>query len=182
MLSPSRFKQLHAGMNSAAKKVYEAVPIAELWSVEQTTSEMARRNIVLDKRVVHGCLAGLRDAGLVKEGPVGHFKRVPVREKAASAIANIIQEESTVPQAATIAKIEPKPQTDPQPKKSPIDRLGDLSERVVKMAHELRSLADDISDTALEMAASMEANEASVAQLRQLQALLKQIGMAQPTS
>jgi hypothetical protein len=80
-ISHSRFDRLISGMNSTAVKVYEAVPIAGQWSLNQITAEMRRAGINVDSRAVFGCLG----VGAGRPGCRERGWQVPARSGESSA-------------------------------------------------------------------------------------------------
>ena len=83
MMNHVRFEMIHRGQTSVAQKVYEAIPIAEAWSLSQINSELGRCGSSITYRVVEGCIKALVESGIVIETPLRsqHFTRTPVRSK-----------------------------------------------------------------------------------------------------
>lgn len=193
-VSYARYKSLMAGMTSAAKKVYEAVPMQDQWSTAQVLAELKRADVGIDYRVVAGCLDTLVKAKLVRETGKDSFQRESVRglaeREAQAAAAEIAVADIAVEQDEPEAVQEPE---QPQQQESimakinqpaakgmdkavnPLDRLGSLATRVATMAKDLSELASDISDAAVDIQSQIDTNEANVAKLRQLQQLLKSL-------
>lgn len=166
-MNHARFSAIYSGLTSVAKKVYEAVPIAEYWPAAKIIYEMDRLNIHVDHSVVRGCLRSLKEAGLIMEvNKQGEFKRVPVRMPASK--TKTVEEEEMNNKNTAPATCHPK-------KTTPMDALGELAQRAVRMADMLKDLASDISDAAVEIQAQLEAGDEDVQKLRQLQTLLKGI-------
>lgn len=167
-ISHSRFDRLISGMNSTAVKVYEAVPIAGQWSLNQITAEMRRAGINVDSRAVFGCLGALARAGLVVESEAGKFQREAVKAPL------------TKPTKSKDEPMSAKPAVKPPPAKDAVapdimDILGALAARAVHISNQAKDLSNDISNAAVEIQARVEVNEADSAKLKQLQALLKGI-------
>lgn len=193
-VSYSRYKALYAGLNSAAKKVYNAVPMQEQWTIAQVLAELTRLGSHVDYRVVEGCLETLVKAKLVRQVSRDLVQREPVR--------GLVEKEQEAIAAAAMAETEQEPEAEPEPVEqptthqqengimakiteaaaqpvdkvlNPLDRLGMLAERVATKAQELQELASELSDAAVDIQAQIDANEANVAKLRQLQQLLKSL-------
>jgi hypothetical protein len=176
MMSQARFNSVYSGLTAIAKKVYEAVPIAETWSIPQIIGELERTGFRHEYRSVAGCLATLLNAGLVQETSKGKFCREPIREKTIAP-----KEEAMKAAPVPAVAVSPAPAVRaavavPAPQKSPIDRLGELAARVAAMAGSLKELASDISDAAIDVEAQVEQNEAAMAKVKQLQSILKSLG------
>lgn len=119
-----KFTMLHQGLNSAAKKVYEAVPGLDAWSLGQIGGELRRQGVTLDHRVIEGCVGALVAAGLVVAPDRHTFRRVPVRKKA-----------EAVPPLKLVPKVnQPMPVPEKQISK-PIDPISLLTD----LAHQARA-------------------------------------------
>ena len=79
-ISEARQQQLLAGCNSLEAKLFEFVPIQEIWSAEQINRQMqtAGKSGAEHKRV-RAALGGLKDRGLIKEVKRDCFQREPVK-------------------------------------------------------------------------------------------------------
>lgn len=170
MMSQARFNAIYNGMTSAARKVYDVVPIAEAWDKVQIARELRRLNISLDIKVFDACLGALRDAGLIRELHQGEFQREKVREEAAKPANH----DTKGGEMSSFSKMESLPAA--PAKKSPLDRLGELAQRATQLAGAVSALASDISDAAVDIQAQLENTEEGVKKLRQLQTLLKSLG------
>lgn len=165
-MSQARFNAIFSGMTAVAKKVYEAVPIAEKWTQQQIASELHRNGSPVELRLVAGCLNSLISAGLVTEPGTGLFRRETVR----AAI------KKTVPAEQTEQKEEMKTNTEAAakaPQACPIDKLGQLAQRVAQLSAMAKELAEEINEAAIEAQAKMEENTEAVKKFQQLQSLLK---------
>lgn len=166
MLSPSRQKALVNGLTSVARKVFDAVPISEAWTVQQIQTELNRvSSLGRDFHTVRGCLHSLTECGLITQPEKDTtFRRVALREPIPNEVAT-----PQVPRVSNHTKPQ-APATSAPAKKSPITILSDL-------ATQMRSLADEIEHAALEIEESFSASEADNAKLKQLQTLLRSIGL-----
>lgn len=164
-MSQSRFDQIFTGQSSIAKKVYEAIPIAESWSVRNVMAELARQGTNQDQRTVMGCIDGLKRAGLVNELVRGEFRREGIKAEPAKTITmKAVKAEIPVPQIVV-----------PMDIVAPMDILGSLAARAVALGDMAKQLADDIGDAAIEIQQQIETSDADTKKFRQLQALLKGI-------
>lgn len=159
MISQAKFKSACNSLTAVARKVFDAVPISEPWSMQSIATEIRRAGSSVDFRIVGGCLNTLVDAGLIKEVSQGCFQREevkPIPEK-------VIEEE---PEVATKLAV-------PQKQKSPMDQLEELAKRAAKLTNDLKELAEDIGETAITLGMQAEAEGTELGQLRQLKALLQ---------
>lgn len=161
-MTPARFHAAVCGQSAIAKKVLEMVPIQEAWSRSEIALNLRRvTKSSPDVAVLDGCLARLKDAGLIRESQKGKYQRIEIREKEAADVSTAKREEPFVKAI--------------EPSKSPIDILSGLSERVRKMATDLVELASDIETAALTIEQGNAESNANLEKLRQLQALLKSL-------
>lgn len=80
MLSAANHDARLRNLSGIVRKVYDAVPMSEPWSMSYINSEVQRNGgTTRDARVVHGCINSLKAAGLVNEPVPGVFIRVAVR-------------------------------------------------------------------------------------------------------
>lgn len=174
-MNESRFNAVYRGLSEQAKKVYQAVPLTESWSVAQIMSELARTSGQREHRVVTGCLSSLRDVGLVRELAGGQWVRVEVRAKVAT--THVEPEMPQPPKQEPQKEPEmPAINTKPAPQQSnvtPLERIGGLSSQVLGIIQSLHQLAADIEATALEVEEQIEKIQKDSARLKQLQELLK---------
>ena len=172
-MSQSRFDAIFSGQTSIAKKVYEAVPIAESWNARKIMTELSRLGISQDQRTVTGCLENLRKSGLVNEFLKGEFRREPIKEVVLKAEAGKAKEVSVI----TLPKPTIAPSAVAHPADlSPMDILGALAARAANLASMANDLSSDISDAAVEIQQHIENNDADTQKLKQLQSILKSIG------
>lgn len=177
-MNVGKLKSRLDGQTSLAKKVYECTPAQEFWSVAQIYDEMRRKGQTPNKRAVEGCLSTLKESGLVVEQGQGFFKALVIKKKPMILIET---ENDVIPFAAyqagseeevevnTVKKIETK-------RKTPIEILSGLANKIENVMDELDDLKKEIEDAALEITDQMSADDDKIKQLRQLQALLKNLG------
>lgn len=158
-MTPAKYQAALSAQSGIARKVLDMVPIQEAWSRAEIAGAMKRvTKSTPDVAVLEGCLARLKDAGLIRERGTGQYQRVEVREKEAVIVAN-----------AFVA--DPGPKLAEQPA-TPIDVLGRLSARVREMATQMVMLASDIETAALTIEQANESNSGELGKLRQLRELL----------
>lgn len=161
-MTPAKYQSALTAQSAIAKKVLEMVPIQEAWSRNEIASNMRRiTKSSPDVAVLDGCLARLKDAGLVRERQTGLYQRVEIRER------EIIQVPTAKPVGSSAPAVESV--------KSPIDILSSLSERARQLATSIVMLASDIETAALTIEQGSAESNANLEKLRQLQALLKSL-------
>lgn len=187
MMSQARRKELLNSSTTTARKVYDAVPDGEGWTPQQVHGELSRAGVNLAFNVVAGCLDSLRQSGLVSElsglGGKRLFQREPVRAVRKTVKLPDLKDALKETQAEPLPQPQPQPQPAQETMTTPgidtnvVDKIGNLAQRLVAMAQrhadEMRELAHEISDTAIEVQAQLETNDADLRKLHQLQALLK---------
>lgn len=165
MISKTRFKQMFNTLNAPVKKVYEAVPASEAWTSTQIIGEISRLGYSMrDSKAIIGCLDTLKRQGLIQEPERGCFIRVEVKETA-TIFDKFIEEtkEKTVATSKPVTQI----------KQSNLDRLINLSERANGLAAQMKAMATELENVALEIEAEIQENSTSAQKLKQLQELLK---------
>jgi len=163
MISQTRFKQVHNTLNAPVKKVYEAVPASEEWTSTQIISEVSRLGYSMrDSKAIIGCLDTLKRQGLIQEPERGSFIRIEVKET--TTLDKFLDETKEKTMAA-------KPVT--QIKQSNLDRLISLSEKANGLAAQMKAVATELENVALEIEAEIQENSTSSQKLKQLQELLK---------
>lgn len=170
MMSEQRFNVVIGSITTAARKVYEAVPIAEPWTHRQIENELTRLGVGLNTGVMMGCINSLIGAGLAVEVERGKFKRAPIRQKSAPKppqpplTLNHTTETPTMP--ATNAAAPAKP--------TALDTLAAIAQEAAALADQLRNLALKLENVALDVEDQITSKNASAERLRQLQALLRE--------
>ena len=165
MISQTRFKQMFNVLNAPVKKVYEAVPVSEAWTSTQIIGEISRLGYSMrDSKAIIGCLDTLKRQGLIQEPERGCFIRVEVKETATT-FDKFIEETKEKTMATS------KPVT--QIKQSNLDRLINLSEKANGLAAQMKAVATELENVALEIEAEIQENSTSAQKLKQLQELLK---------
>lgn len=160
-MNKTRFDAIYSGLTSIAQKVDRAVPITEEWPTSQIHSELVRLGANTDRKILQGCLKSLMDAGLVTESAGKYYRRVEVRNRAAS---------STSP--APEPEIEAPPTPAPAAPTTPFGKLAALAAKARELAKSLHELAEEIENAALDVEAQAEANSAELQKVKQLKAIL----------
>jgi len=164
MISQTRFKQMFNTLNAPVKKVYEAVPVSEAWTSTQIIAEISRLGYSMrDSKAIIGCLDTLKRQGLIQEPERGSFIRIEVKET--TTFDKFIEETKEKTMATS------KPVT--QIKQSNLDRLISLSEKANGLAAQMKAMATELENVALEIEAEIQENSTSAQKLKQLQELLK---------
>jgi hypothetical protein len=155
---------VHNTLNAPVKKVYEAVPASEAWTSTQIIGEISRLGYSMrDSKAIIGCLDTLKRQGLIQEPERGSFIRVEVKET--TTFDKFIEEtkEKTMANSKPVTQI----------KQSNLDRLISLSEKANGLAAQMKSMATELENVALEIEAEIQENSTSSQKLKQLQELLK---------
>lgn len=157
-MNPDRIRRLEDGLSGVARKVLDAVPISEAWTVHAIAGEMRRATgSSYEHRLVVGCLESLKSSGLVREYSRGKFIRVRAKE-----------ESNVLDMPKIIKAVESVDQKASKPKPGISEMLGTLSASLLESA----GMVDDIIK---EFQAERAKHESEIAKLRQLQELLKGI-------
>jgi len=165
-MNATKAERLESNLNAMAAKVLAAVPIAEAWTVNEICGELRRQGGNHDLRIVQGTLNGLVDQGLVKE--TGNtYRRVKPREKVALAPA----------QAAPAAEPQEAPQAPASAPADTLTKLANLSRSLRDLSAAITVAAADLDDLALEVEERIATASEGDQKLRQLQTLLKSIGV-----
>lgn len=172
-MNQTRLNILLGGQTRLAQRVYEAVPIQETWRAGEIKRHLP--DCHTEVRVIEGALQDLVDAGLVREGPTGYYRRA---HRIAKQEAPKAQHATQAPQDKPTAE-EPMTQTatTSKPKSSHIEILSEIASEVTAMAADfngrLRNIAKRVEDAALQIEQEREADAKGLEKLHQLQALLK---------
>jgi hypothetical protein len=184
MMSYSRFQEMLKSIPANARKVFDIIPIGEGWSYSQIHQEVQRIGMNVRAEVVMGCVATLKDAGLVFEPEQSRFQRAPHKPKPDLRETITIQKEPPVanPPSAAIHPIQTRPAT-AEEKLSATDKLGALSAQVrmlaegaEKLASTARGIADDMDDIALAIEEQAGNIGEEMQKLRNLASALKALG------
>ena len=179
-MTETKFNSIYRGLTEQAKKVYQAVPITDPWSVTQIMNELARTTGQKEHRIVSGCLNSLQDSGLIREATQGQWVRVEVRPKTVT----IVKKPQPITAQVSVSDTSEKETTmppinlNPPPQKmdtntTPLERIGRLSAQVLAIIQNMHQLAADIEATALEVEEQMEKIQKDGARLKHFQELLK---------
>lgn len=168
-MSHSRFDAIFSGQSSIAKKVYEAVPIAESWNAKKIQSELTRQGITQDPRTIAGCLDTLRKSGLINELLRGEFRREVIKDPVVKVTSDVPKEPAPVAAKPIIVTLAVE-------QISPMDILGALAARAAHLSSMAYDLSSDIGDAAIDIQQRIENNDSDTQKLKQLQSILKSIG------
>lgn len=173
-MNVSKLKSRLDGQTSIAKKVYECVPAQEFWTAGQICEELGRKGQTPQKRIVEGCLSTLKESGLVIEQGPGQFKAIVLKKKPLlEAVPFAIYTTENDEEVEVIPK---KVEVKVAAKRTPIEILSGLANKIECMMDEMDDLKKEIEDAALEITEQIQADDDKIKQLRQLQALLKNLG------
>lgn len=155
-MNAARLKQVENGLSGIARKVLEAVPIADQWQAHTIASEIKRATgSAPEIKIVNGCLESLKSSGLVREPTRGKWIRVSTKEHAGA------DDEQT---PAKVVEL----------RKQPAELTA--REMLSQVAIAMMDLAAKVEDVANEIDKAEKRNEEKTAKLRQLQELLRGLG------
>ncbi len=180
-MNQARLSSLLHGLSGIALKVYEAVPITEIWTKKQITAELIRSGVHTDMRTIEGCLAKLVDKKLIRERGIGgasggaFTREAPpaprqAAEKPAEASRPVMHLASV---NKNVEKAIEMPDTE---EKTPIEIIEGLTSYVDSALKSLQSLRSELDAAAVSIEDMFIASEQRNEKLKQLQTLLKSIG------
>jgi len=181
-LNAQKQQRVEDGLTAIMRKVYDAVPEQDPWTVSQIVAEISRiTRSSMDHRTVLGVLGQLKERGLVKEPASKEFIRAKHRHATLAVVDGRAEpaEAIAAPTELNVAPIvgAPMPALDAvTEQQEPMDRLAALAALMRDMAEQMAKSAREAEDVALEVEQRMERIKADTLKLRQLQALLKDIG------
>jgi hypothetical protein len=162
-ISTARHQVLLHEQSSVAQKVFEAVPMQEVWSSQQIHGALQRTTrSTMDYKILQGCLNTLKEAGLVHEPKAGCFERVKQRPQ-------------TYVHTLKEAGLDHIPR-DPMPTASvsPINGSRSAAAEVLyELSNRARNLSLDLAAAASMIDDEIEENAESAQKLSQLQSILK---------
>lgn len=168
MTAASRLVSIERGLNGIARKVLEAVPIAEAWTQQQVMAEMKRLHGTAQAfDVVQGSLSHLAEVGLVKH-TAGLYQRVAVK-RTLTTVQSMAREAFD---GADEGGVDIDAAHKNSPPLSPIDKLANLGATAREMSRALARLADEIDAAAIEVDEQVKEAGAGSEKLRQLRELL----------
>lgn len=170
-MNAAKLAEAERTVSIQARKVLEATPLAEIWTIKQVCSELGRRGVRMDVETVAGCLASLKDDGLVREHRRGEFQRISAK---APVLAAVPAAQTEPAQAATPAASAPAAAP---VRGDTLAKIAGLAASLRDAAHQLLSEAQLLDDIAIEVEERIAAVGAESDKLRQLQQLLRSIGV-----
>lgn len=143
-----------SGQSNLARRVFDAVPRQDYWSVMQISNEMHRKEPHgLSKGEITGCLRTLVESGLVSEAGVLTFRSTVKPPKP------VLKEEEPVTAPAKKAE---------KPAKSLMENLFDVASSLRAAAEQIDALALEVDSTIIEAGKGDE-------RLRKLQATMREL-------
>lgn len=150
-MTPARLHALEQSLNGYARKVLDAMPISEPWTIVQIMSEMRRVGSSVDPRVLQGCMTTLLDNGLIRSVNGRGFIRTTARQP------------SFVPSIVAPTPTEPS-----MPEPDPIKKLENI-------VAQLKALSSEVETIAIEITEQAQKNTEENKKLLQLKNLLKDL-------
>lgn len=186
-MTPQKFKMLLDQQTTIARKIFEAVPIAESWTSNKIATALTRMGSTrVDMKTLEGCLASLKDSGLVKEPERGLWQQVQARETvklpeiaeptpvltpaARRAALPTVNPEDAITANASIKLPEDEHANDAP--KTPAESLGILATSLRLRANALLKMADEIDAEAVRFEDQISAALAKLERFNALRALL----------
>lgn len=146
-MNQEKAENILSGMNLMARRVMDAVPKQQYWSIGQISNEMSRQaKHAHSNGEIVGVLRVLVDAGLVTEAGLLTFK------------SNV-----EIPEVKSVSA----------PPKKPEVAKPSLMDQLLNLATDLRGIADKVDDIALEFDTAVKDAGKGNEQLIQLQATLR---------
>ena len=178
-MNPARLQSMERNLTGIARKVLESTPVAESWTVQRIYAELRRLGHSTEFRTVSGCLASLREQGLVTELRGCGYQRMTPRPQLvtppAPAPETEPQQEAATPPATTTAAAKPAAKPATKPELHPLKQVEALAAEARAIAQRAGELAARIEDLALDFEQRMEVVASETKKLRQLQELLRSI-------
>lgn len=172
VMSSRKMSIAEQNLTGIAKRVYDAVPIAEAWDTHRIVAWLKHQGMNPNLQIIEGCLGSLVRDGLVRERPRGTWQRIePRADQAQDAPTDPLPEKPARP-VLTLASAAPA--LPPAPV-DPFARFGELSAALRERAAQLTAMADEIDDTAIAMQQRVDAADGDGEKLRRLQATLKDL-------
>lgn len=159
-MNQTKMARVEDDLTHTERKVLDVVPIEEVWSLTQIASEMKRRGINMDLRVVQGVLNHLCDCKLIKEDQPRQF----IRKGKTVMLQTATQ--TPAPAAPVLSVVAPAPVA--VTPAAPVPLLVKFD----ALARDLRALAATVEDLALEVEARAQSSGDAANRLRKLQELL----------
>lgn len=186
-MKESRQQQLLQGQSSQARKIFEAVPIAESWT-ESTINKAIRLTgaQIIPSHTLRACLRDMCDAGLVRETPGGYYQRIavtrtaPTSQKAPEQMSSqSAPVRAAAPEILVTHKVDLGANTPEEPKPSAGTVLIALAIQVNELhasfSKGIATIAEQLEAVATQVEQEQEANAESLKNLAQLRTLLKGI-------
>jgi hypothetical protein len=189
-MNESRQRRLLEGQSSTARKLYEFVPRHEAWVEGDIAKAAHNGHVRVGLHTIRACLGDMKDAGLVKETQRHYFQRVAVtktkkpakNDNQPSANEADMPKESAVSATSAPVAVPPVPAVSADSAKSApssLELLAGVSTELTTLGVEfigrIKALATRVDEVALQVEAQREADNASMAKVRQMQALMKDV-------
>lgn len=166
MTSQAKLNAAEESLNSMARKVLDAVPVQEPWSMLLIMEAMRRNGCGNpDHRVVLGCLSRLVDDKLIRAVASDKWQRVAPRP-VLRPVAQKVEPDLEVKDSAQPAQPE---------KRATLEKMADVAAKLRGSAGELLAAAKAVDDLAIEVEERIAEIGAKNSKLAQLQALLRDL-------
>lgn len=179
LMKSTQLERREQALNGIARKVYDVMVMdtpmtpADVCGVLRRTSGSAA-----DYRIVQGCLARLVESGLARETAAGNFIRIAARQKL-QVVNKPASPEPDIEEDVQLVKPATPPATATTAAPLPtLDRLAALAQTMRQIADAVGGVAQDIETIALDVESRVSSVSADAEKLRQLQLVLKSIGVS----
>lgn len=169
-------EQKLASISTLTEKIYNVVPKSEPWPVKAITSEFFRqRTTSCPAAAIQRGLHELREAGLVKESPPGHYRAVDVADYVDKPAPKLKSVTSSKGESNTVSITHKKESAKEVQPKQDMESLFDCVESVIAALDQALAKARRAQEIALELQGDNEQNTAELEKLKTLKSLLKDL-------
>ncbi len=176
-MNNARLAALQQGLSSVAKKVLDATPIEEAWSVTQIMQEMHRAiGTHHERRVVAGALASMVQQGIVRELLPGRFQRVTAKAVIDKPVLVAVRASKTAQPGEQAKVSQPSTEASGRGSGPVVDQIAQIAAQLRNASKQFSLLAEDLDAIAIEAQDRMEVAEKSLAKMREFKALLGSLG------
>lgn len=116
-LTVAKAKRMESSLSGVAKRVYNSVPISEVWTIQKIVIDVVRQGGTKNFRIIQGCLNTLKEVGLIHEPESLHFIRIPVKAPNKRSGELAVEEEEFFSQTT------PAPEPIQQPVEQPVQEV-----------------------------------------------------------
>lgn len=157
-----RLKSMEEGLNGAARKVYDMIPITGVISIPDIIRSARERGQTIEHSIVKGVIANLLDKGLIRSVS-DKYQRIAPKPV-------VVRDNTEKPMNPPATQ-----EREPERPCDPIGRMALIEAQLKEVAQTLQKIAKDVADTALDVEAFVERIRTDNAKVSQLKELLKSL-------